>query len=212
MPADEIDRWYDAMDIKLQALRDKQTMTEINRCDVPKGKQIVKSTWAFKRKRRPNGEIYKLKARFVVRGDLQRLDAQDSTFSPVVDWSTVRLLFILTVAQGLKSRTIDFNAAFVQSDLPEPIYLELPPGYAVVPNQDKVYQVDKSLYGDVHAARLWHKHLIAALLTKLGFVKSTIDSCLYFRNGLIFVFYVDDGIIISLTDDVILRFIEELCE
>ena len=76
MPADEIDRWYDAMDIELQALQDKQTMTEINRCDVPKGKQIVKSTWAFKRKRRPNDEIYKLKARFVVRGDLQRLNAQ----------------------------------------------------------------------------------------------------------------------------------------
>ena len=158
MTPDEIEQWYEAMDVELQALRDKQTMIEINRNDVPQGKQIVKSTWAFKRKRRPNGEIYKLKARFVVRGDLQRLDDNDSTFSPVVDWSTVRLLFILTVAQRLKSRTIDFNAAFVQSDLPEPIYLELPPGYTV-PNEDKVYRVDKSLYGDVRAARLWYKHL-----------------------------------------------------
>jgi hypothetical protein len=138
MSPDEVDRWYDAMDIELQALRDKQTMIEINRCDVPNGKQIVKSTWAFKRKRQPNGEIYKLKARFVVRGDLQRLDPHDSTFSPMVDWRTVRLLFILTVTQGLRSRTIDFNSAFVQSDLPERIYLELPHGYAV-PNEDKVY-------------------------------------------------------------------------
>lgn len=211
MPPDEIERWYEAMDVELQALHDKETMIEIDRCDVPTGKQIIKSTWAFKRKRRPNGEIYKLKARFVVRGDLQRLDALDSTFSPVVDWSTVRLLFILTVAQGLKSRTIDFNAAFVQSDLPEPIYLELPPGYAVL-NEDKVYRVDKSLYGDVRAARLWYKHLTMALLTKMGFVKSTIDSCLYVRDSLIFVFYVDDGIIISLDDDMILRFIAELRE
>ena len=109
---EEIERWYDAMDIELQALRDKNTMIEINRCDVPKGKQIVKSTWAFKRKRRPNGEIYKLKARFVVRGDLQRLEDTDSTFSPVVDWSTVRLLFILTVSQQLRSTTIDFQRCF----------------------------------------------------------------------------------------------------
>jgi hypothetical protein len=57
------------MDVELHALRDKKTMTEVNCCDVPKGKQIVKSTWAIKRKRRPDGEIYKLKARFVVRGD-----------------------------------------------------------------------------------------------------------------------------------------------
>ena len=69
MTPGKIAQWYDAMDVELHALRDKKTMTEVNRCDVPKGKQIVKSTWAFKRRRRPNGEIYKLKARFLVRGD-----------------------------------------------------------------------------------------------------------------------------------------------
>jgi hypothetical protein len=50
---------------------------------------------------------------------------------PVVDWSTVRFLFVITVAQShSQSKTIDFNSAFVQSDHPEPIYLELPLGYA----------------------------------------------------------------------------------
>lgn len=212
MPPDKIERWYDAMDVELQALRDKKTMTEINRCDVPRGRQIVKSTWAFKRKQRPNGEIYKLKACFVlVLGDLQRLDDTDSTFSPVVDWSTVCLLFILTVAQRLRSTTINFNAAFVQSDLPEPIYLELSPGYAV-PNEDKVYKVDKYLYGDVRAARLWYKHLSSALVSKMNFKKSTIDSCLYLRDGLVFVFYVDNGIIVSPDDEKTQSFISELCQ
>jgi hypothetical protein len=51
LPPDEIKLWYDSMDIELQALRDKKTMTEINRSDVPNNKQIVKSTWAFKKKR-----------------------------------------------------------------------------------------------------------------------------------------------------------------
>jgi hypothetical protein len=111
----------------------------------------------------------------------------------------------------MKSWTIDFNSAFVQSDLPEPIYLELPPGYGVV-GKDKVYRVDKSLFGNVRAARLWYKHLTMALLAKLGFVKSEIDSCLYLRDSLIFVFYVDDGIIISPDDEAILRFIDELCQ
>ena len=205
----EIDLWYEAMDVELEALRSKDTMTEINRADVPQGKQIIKSTWAFRRKRRPNGEIHKLKARFVVRGDLQVLHESESTYSPVVDWSTVRLLFILTVAQQLRSTTIDFNAAFVQSDLPEPIYLELPPGYGV-PGEDRVYKVIKSLYGDIRAAKLWYKHLSSALVSKMGFTKSTIDSCLYFRDNLVFVFYVDDGIIVSVNETQTGDFIAEL--
>ena len=209
MSPQEIESWYDAMDVELEALRDKNTMIEIKRSDVPPGKQIIKSTWAFRRKRRPNGEIHKLKARFVVRGDLQILENNEGTYSPVVDWSTVRLLFVLSVARGLKSKTIDFNAAFVQSTLPEPIYLELPPGYTVH-GQDTVYKVSKSLYGDVRAAKLWYKHLSDALTTKMGFQKSSIDSCLYYRNGLIFVFYVDDGIIVSHDDRQINAFIEEL--
>ena len=209
MSPTEIDLWYDSMDIELDALRNKNTFTEINRSDVPTGHQIIKSTWAFRRKRRPNGEVHKLKSRFVVRGDLQILDESEHTYSPVVDWSTVRLLFILTVAQMLRSTTIDFNAAFVQSELPEPIYLELPPGYGV-PGADKVYRVVKSLYGDIRAAKLWYKHLSNALISKMGFTKSTIDSCLYFRNDLVFVFYVDDGIIVSRDDAQAKLFIDEL--
>ena len=109
---------------------------------------------AFKRKQRPNGEVHKLKARCVVHGDLvQILEQSKSTYSPVVDWSTVHLLFILTVAQRFKSTTIDFNAAFAQSNLPKPIFLELPPGYHVI-NEDRMYKVGKLLYGDVRAAKL----------------------------------------------------------
>ncbi len=38
----EIDLSYDAMDIELDALRKKDTMTEINRSDFPAGHQIIK--------------------------------------------------------------------------------------------------------------------------------------------------------------------------
>jgi hypothetical protein len=208
-PAEQ-DAWYESMEVELAALIRKETFVEINRSQVPKGQQICKSTWAFRRKRRPNGLIYKLKSRFVVRGDIQRLAEAEETFSPVVDWSTVRLLFILTAAQGLKTQTIDFNAAFVQAKLPEPLYLELPPGYSVQ-GQDKVYKVSKSLYGDVRAAKLWYKHLSNALVgDTMQMQKSVIDSCLYYRDNLTFIHYVDDGIIISNSDEAIERFITEL--
>ena len=130
MKPPELDKWYDAMDAEISALREEKTMIEIPPSNVLNGKQIVKSTWVFHHKRCPSGKVYKLKARFVVRGDLQQLDESQSTFSPVVAWSTVRLLFVHMVEKGLQSTTINFNSAFVQSSLPEPIYLELPPGYA----------------------------------------------------------------------------------
>jgi Reverse transcriptase (RNA-dependent DNA polymerase) len=155
MPSSEIDQWYEAMDIEIAALHNKKTMIEIPRSQVPQGKQIVKSTWAFCRKRRPSGKVYKLKARFVVRGDLQVLDDTQSTFSPVVSWSTVCLLFVLTVARQLHSITIDFNNAFVQSALPEPIYLELPPGYASPKGTKNVNKVSKSLYGGTNISETY---------------------------------------------------------
>jgi Reverse transcriptase (RNA-dependent DNA polymerase) len=181
------------MDAEIAALRAKDTMAEIPRIQVPKGKQVVKSTWVFRQKRRPSGEIYKLKARFVVRGDLQILDEPQSTFSPVVAWSTVRLLFVLTVAKRLRSTTIDFNNAFVQSTLPEPIYLELPPGYTSLKDTDHVYKVSKSHYGDVWASKPRYTHLCTILIKQLKFTISNVDSCLFFRNDIIFVFYVDCG-------------------
>ena len=52
----------------------------------------------------------------------------------------------------------------------------------------------------MRAAKLWYKHLCDALVGKMGFHKSKIESCLYFRNGLILVFYVNDGIIVSHDD------------
>ena len=129
------------------------------------------------------------------------------------DWSTVRLLFVLTAAQQLKSTTIDFNAAFVQSTLTEPIYLELPPGYSVN-GQDKVDKVFKTLYGDIRAAKLCYKHLSSALVSSMGFTRSIINSCIYFRDQIVFAFYVDDGIIVGHGDDSITYFIDELrsCE
>jgi transposase InsO family protein len=205
----ESNAWYDSMDVEIAALRAKNTMIEINRSDVPADQQIIKSTWAFRRKRRPNGDIYKLKSRFVVQGGLQILTPTEQTYSPVVDWSTVRLLSILATAQHLHSITIDFTSAFVQSTLPAPIYLELPPGYSV-PGEDRVFKVFKSLYGDIRAAKLWYQYLCDALVKKLGFHRSSIDPCLFIRHGLIFAFYVDDGIILSARQADSLAFVQEL--
>ncbi len=59
---------------------------------------IIASTWAFKCKCYPDGLIKKFKARFCARGN-QQLEGIDffETYTPVVQWTTIRLMFILEI-------------------------------------------------------------------------------------------------------------------
>ena len=82
---------------------------------------VLPSAWAFKIKRYPDGLVKKLKARFCARGDRQKegVDFFD-TFAPVVNWTTVRMLLILTAQLGLATKQVDYTAAFVHADIDKP--------------------------------------------------------------------------------------------
>jgi hypothetical protein len=79
---------------------------------------VLPSTWVFKCKRFPSGDIRKLKARFCVRGDRQveGVNCFD-TFAPVVNWTTVRLMLILSIVLGLSTKQVDYTAAFVHAPI-----------------------------------------------------------------------------------------------
>ena len=51
---------------ELKSLRDLGSFKMVSR---PRGANILMSTWAFKKKRYPDGALKKFKARFCVRGD-----------------------------------------------------------------------------------------------------------------------------------------------
>ena len=74
---------------------------------------VIASTWAFKYKRYPDGLIKKFKAHFCARGD-QQLKGIDffKTYAPVIQWTTIRLMFILEILMGLKSKQGDVTCAF----------------------------------------------------------------------------------------------------
>jgi hypothetical protein len=44
---------------------------------------------------------------------------------------------------------------------------------------------------------LWNKHLTSGLV-KIGFFQSKVDECVFYRDGVIFMVYVDDGIFFCL--------------
>jgi hypothetical protein len=94
---------------------------------------VIASTWAFKCKRYPDGLIKKFKARFCARGN-QKLEGIDffETYAPVVQWTTIRLMLILEILLGLKSKQGDVTCAFLHADLKpgENVYVDMPLGFA----------------------------------------------------------------------------------
>lgn len=108
------------------------------------GVHFLDSTWAFKRKRYPDGTIKKLKARLCVQGDQQIEDVDFfDTFSPVVAWSTIRSLFVLSIALNLVTVQTDYQLTFVHAPVTKPTYMECPRNYEI---QGKVYRLKHYIY------------------------------------------------------------------
>lgn len=120
--AEDTPRWHEAMrsedregfiegmHIEMDQLVKMEAFVKVPRQKaIDEGKQIIDSTWAFRRKRFPDGSVKKLKARLCVRGD-QMTDLNPfDTYSPVVAWSTVRLLLVLSIILDLKTVQVDYQ-------------------------------------------------------------------------------------------------------
>jgi hypothetical protein len=75
---------------------------EIVKSNVKPGKRarVLGGTWVFKRKRAPDGKIFKHKARYCARGDQQDsgVDYFES-YAPDTMWPTVRVMMILSPSE-----------------------------------------------------------------------------------------------------------------
>ena len=166
---------------------------------------VIDSIWAFKLKRFPDGLIKKFKARFCARGD-QQLEGVDffETYAPVVQWTTVRLLLILEMLLGLKSKQGDVTAAFLHADLDdnEKMFVRMPQGFR---KEGKFLKLNKTLYGLRQSPRMFWKYLTQAM-KDCGMQVSKLDPCLFVGENIICISYVDDILFWS-TDE---KFINEL--
>ena len=202
MNSPEREGFMEAAKVELQTLEDMDVW-EI----VPKESwmNVLPSTWAFRRKRLPSGEIKKLKARFCARGDRQLKDVDFfETFAPVVSWNTVRLLLTLQAQLGLANSQVDFTAAFVHADIDLPpdydmmspeekskvgVFVEMPRGFA---QPGMVLKLKKSLYGLRQAPRN-HFQNCRDSLEAIGFKQAiNVDPCLFISDSVICLVYVDD--------------------
>ena len=164
--------------------------------EVPEGTKILDAVWSMKRKRDiKTRQVYKYKARLNVHGGQQIQGVHfDETYSPVVNWHSIRILSILSMICGWKSRQVDFVLAYPQADIPYANYMNLPHGVEMTEDKKPcVLKLRKNLYGGRNSGLLWYQHLTDAL-DNIGFQKSKFDDCVWFKKDVIFAFYVDDGI------------------
>ena len=91
------------------------------------------------------------------------------------------------------------------------MYMELPKGIETKYGNGKthVLKLLKNLYGQKQAGRVWNLFLHERLI-KLGFEQSAIDECPYYCGSLLFIIYIDDGILVSSNKEEIEKAIENI--
>lgn len=172
----------------------------VHRSKVPRNASILPAVWAMRRKRRiATGEIYKWKARLNIDGSKQKEGVDYwQTFAPVISWPVARLILIMVILAGWYTRQIDYVLAYTQADVEmDNLYMELPKGFEVTGGQPEEYvlHIRKNIYGQKQAGRVWYQHLSQKLVEDVGFKKSGVDDCVFYKGNVIYILYTDDSII-----------------
>jgi hypothetical protein len=202
------DKYWEAITLDVATLENIDAWSVVDRYDSNGAPHhVIPSTWAFKCKQYPDGQIKKFKAPFCARGDKQ-LKGIDffKTYAPVVQWTTIRLMFILEILLGLKSKQGNVLCAFPHRELQpgENVYVEMLLGFSQHSKDGtrKVLKLKKTLYGLCQSPRAFWKY-ITEKLEACGLEQSKFDPCLFVGTKVICIVYVYDIIFwIKDTEDI----------
>ncbi len=113
----------------------------------------------------------------------------------------IRLMIIFGIIFCWALCQVDFVMAYPRAPIEIDIYMELPQGIQTAHgnSKDHVLKLEKNIYGQKQAGRAWNSFLVDKLMS-LWFTPSLIDDCIFSRNDIIFMVYVDDGIFLGNND------------
>ena len=130
----------------------------LTRKEVPKGKFILDSVWAMKRKRDiVTRQVYKWKARLNVHGEQQEYGVDYlNTYSPVVNWFSIRTLLTMAAIKKCHSIQVEFIQAYPQAPIDYDLYMELPKDFNTKEGDCRTHilQLLKNLYGQKQVGRV----------------------------------------------------------
>ena len=208
--------WRAAIDKELAGLIALRTWDLIPISEVPRGSNLMNCHYVFDVKRLRDATVEKFKARLVADGNTQKFGVDyDRIFATVIKSTTIRLVLVLAAARDYNLTQIDIRQAYLQAKLHEKLYMRVPPGVPAFDEQGGplVCRLNRSLYGLKQAGREWGM-LFASFLVSWGFIRSTIDTCLftYAKSNLLLwiLVYVDDCIIVDNDSALRSRFVTDL--
>lgn len=196
--------WAEAIDREIEAHHQNGTWTPVDAAQLPRDTKLVDTKWVFATKRDDTGTIVKRKARIVARGFTQRPGIDfDETYSPVARYDSFRLIMTIAYTMGWSLRQIDFDAAYLNSDLKHHIYAKCPPGLRY--GSGNTIKILKALYGLKQSGREWFGQLVNWLV-KCGFAQAKFDPCVFIKKEIVLAVYVDD-VLMAGTDQAINAFL-----
>ncbi|GKE65813.1 putative ribonuclease H-like domain-containing protein, partial [Tanacetum coccineum] len=145
--------WIEAMQEEILQFKLQQVCTLV---DLPYGKRAVGTKWVYRNKKDERGIVIRNKARLVAQGYTQE--------------------------EEINYYEMDVKSAFLYGKIEEEVYVCQPSGFEDLEFPDKVYKVEKALYGLHQAPRAWYEILSTYLLDN-RFQIGTIDKTLFIKKG-----------------------------
>ncbi|KAI3421371.1 uncharacterized protein J3R85_012404 [Psidium guajava] len=171
--------------------------------ELPKENKVVGCKWVFTIKSKADGSVERYKARLVAKGFTQTygIDYQE-TFAPVAKINSIRVLLSLAVNSNWPLHQLDVKNAFLNGDLEEEVFMNLPPGFEERFEARKVCKLKKSLYGLKQSPRAWFERF-GKVIKRYGYTQGQADHTMFYKHSkegkvAILIVYVDD---IVLTGD-----------
>ncbi|GJR17323.1 putative ribonuclease H-like domain-containing protein [Tanacetum coccineum] len=185
--------WVEAMQDELLQFKLLKFWTLV---DLPKEKWAIGTKWVFRNKKDERGIVVKNKARLVTQGYTQEEGIDyDEVFAPIARIEAKRLFLAYASFKDFVVYQMDVKGAFLYRKIEDEVYVCQPPGFEDPNFPDKVYKVEKALYGLHQAPRAWYETLSTYLLDN-GFHRGQIDKTLFIKRHkddiLLVQVYVDD--------------------
>lgn len=147
---------------------------------LPNNVEPVGCKWVFTIKHKADGTIDRFKARLVAKGYTQTygIDYQE-TFAPVAKMNTVRMILSLAEMKDWPLHQMDVKNAFLNGELEEMVYMQLPHGFEGRYGEEKVCKLLKSLYGLKQSPRAWFDHFSKAI-RGAGYLQGKADHTMFY--------------------------------
>ncbi|EGD80334.1 hypothetical protein PTSG_13070 [Salpingoeca rosetta] len=155
-------QWTQACLEEIGAMERNGVIKLIPRSAVPRQHTPLKSRFVFKVKRDAEGAPTRFKARWVAKGFSQRPGIDfDQTYAPTPAAKTILTVLAVSLQRQHQLHQLDFKSAYLQADLKEELYMELPPHFTDIGDGAQRYagksNVDACLFTKLHddGQRTW---------------------------------------------------------